>query len=205
MAIAAMSCDVAFVLPAGPVFPTAAPGVVETIVAGTAGAAQTQTAALMRPTSSPTLTPTATRTPSLTPTFTPTFVFRLRSATPAKTSTPTLAPGLISGEYSCKLLDQDPADGSKLDAKVDFDAVWEVRNTGSATWDENNIDFAFFNGDKLHEQSVYDLNKSVKSGESINLIVDMVAPKDAGKYRTVWSLRRGNDDFCRVTLTINVK
>jgi hypothetical protein len=179
--------------------------VVETIVAGTAGAAQTQTAVLLAPTFTPTATPTATRTASLTPTFTPTFIFQLRSATPAKTSTPTLGPESISGEYGCRLLDQDPEDGAKLNAKASFDAVWEVRNTGSVTWDENNIDFAFFNGDKLHEESVYDLNKTVKSGEAINLIVDMVAPKNEGKYRTVWSLRRGNDDFCRVTLTINVK
>jgi len=201
----AISCDVAFLLPAAPVFPTAAPGSVQTIVAGTAGAAQSQTAVLLPPTFTRTATPTATRTASLTPTFTSTFVFRLRSATPGKTSTPTLAPESISGDYSCKLLDQDPADGAKLDGKAIFDAVWEVRNTGSATWDEDNIDFAFFNGDKLHEQSVYDLNNSVNSGESIRLIVDMVAPKAAGKYRTVWSLRSGNDDFCRVTLTINVK
>jgi hypothetical protein len=203
LAIMAISCDVSFLLPSVPAFPTAPPGAVETIVAGTAGAAQTQTAVLVPSTSTPTFTPTATRTPTLTPTFTPTFIFRLRTATPRKTATSTL--GSTSGDYACRLLDQDPADGTKINAKTDFDAVWEVRNTGSASWDQNSIDFAFFNGDKLHKRAIYDLNNSVNSGASINLIVDMVAPKDAGRYRTVWSLRRGNDDFCRVTLTIIVK
>jgi len=203
LVILVISCDVSFLLPSAPTFPTAAPGVVETIVAGTAEAAQTQTAVLVPATFTPTFTPTVTRTPTLTPTFTPTFIFRLRTATPKKTPISTL--GSTSGDYACKLLDQDPADGTIINAKADFDAVWEVRNTGSASWDENSIDFAFFNGDKLHERAIYDLSKSVNSGGSINLIVDMVAPKADGKYRTVWSLRHGNDDFCRVTLTIVVK
>lgn len=203
LAIMAISCDVSLLVPSAPVFPTAAPGVFETIIAGTAAAAQTQTAALVPPTFTPTSTPTSTRTPTPTPTFTPTFIFRLRSPTPARTATSSLSS--VSDDYACKLLSQDPADGTKLDPETSFDAVWEVRNTGTPTWDQNSIDFRFFNGDKLHEKAIYDLRDNVKSGASIKLIVDMVAPKNAGKYRTVWSLRKGNFDFCRVTLMINVK
>jgi hypothetical protein len=122
---------------------------------------------------------------------------------PARTATET--PGSTSGQLGCRLLSQDPDDGTKMGPRHDFDAVWEVRNTGSAGWDKASVDFAFFNGDKFHKQSVYDLSKNVNSGASIKLVVDMVAPKEDGNYRTVWALRRGKDSFCRVSLTIVVR
>jgi hypothetical protein len=105
----------------------------------------------------------------------------------------------------CQLIGQDPADGTQLAPKTDFDAVWEVRNTGSAAWDEDNIDFAYLSGRKMHKNAVYDLAENVNKGESVDLVVDMVAPDDKGTYKVVWSLRRGGDDFCQVNMTIVVK
>jgi hypothetical protein len=176
---------------------------VDTIVAGTAGAAQTQTAVLIPPTATSTSTPTVKRTPTLTPTFTPTFVFRLRTATPQRTPTPTL--GSSAGELSCTLLSQDPDDGDRIDAGADFDAVWEVRNTGSSAWDENNVDYIYVSGRKMHEAAVYDLPKRVNRGASVKLIVDMTAPNQDGTYKTEWALRRSGDRFCHVDLTIVVR
>jgi hypothetical protein len=69
IAILVISCDVSTMLPAGAAFPSPAPGVLETIVAGTAGAAQTQTAILIPATPTLTFTPTVTRTSTVTPTF----------------------------------------------------------------------------------------------------------------------------------------
>jgi len=198
-----VSCDVSTILPSEAAFPSPAPGVLETIVAGTAGAAQTQTAVLMPATPTLTFTPTVTRTPTLTPTLTPTFIWRLRTATPKKTATSTL--GATSGDLECRLVSQDPADGTELAPDTDFDAVWTVRNTGSAAWDETGIDFAYVSGRKMHKRALYDLPDNVNKGESIDLIVDMVAPEEKGTYRVFWSLRRGGDDFCQVNMTIKVK
>ena len=203
IAILVISCDVSTMLPSGPAFPSPAPGEVETIVAGTAGAAQTQTAVLLPATPTLTFTPTVTRTPTLTPTFTPTFIWRMRSATPQKTATSTL--GVTQGDMECRLISQDPEDGTEFAPNTDFDAVWRVRNTGTAAWDENGIDFAYVSGRKMHKRAVYDLPDNVNKGESINLVVDMVAPAENGTYKVVWSLRRGGNDFCHVDLTIKVK
>lgn len=202
LAIAAISCDVSFPVPLGSQFPTAAPGMFETVVAGTAGAAQSQTAVLAPPSATITLTPTASRTPTVIPSSTPTFIFRIWSVTPPRTSTPTQ--GAVAGNYACVLLSQKPADGTEFKANAKFDAVWEVRNSGSATWKANNVDFAYASGRKMQEQDVYDLPRDVKSGESVKLIVDMVAPKLSGNWKTVWTLRKGGDDFCHVDLTITV-
>ena len=105
----------------------------------------------------------------------------------------------------CELIGQDPEDGTQLAPKTDFDAVWEVRNTGSASWDEDNIDFAYLSGRKMHKRAVYDLPGNVNKGESVNLVVDMVAPDEQGTYKVVWSLRRGGNDFCQVNMSIVVR
>lgn len=202
-----MSCDVSYLLPSGPTFPTAVPGAVETIVAGTAGAAQTQTAALIRPSSTPTSTPTVTRTPTFTPTSTPTFIVviakRTNTAKPG-TSTATLVPG-SSGEYACRLIDQSPQDGTKFPPKASFDAVWEVRNTGTKTWSDGSVDFVYVSGRKMHEQAVYDLSDTVATGDTIDLIVDMTAPNNPGTYKAEWALKVSGDLFCHVDIQIVVK
>jgi hypothetical protein len=203
IAILVISCDVSTMLPPGAAFPSPAPGVVETIVAGTAGAAQTQTAILVPATPTLTFTATVTRTATLTPTFTPTFIWRMGSATPQKTATSTL--GATVGDLECKLIDQSPADGTEFKPNTDFDAVWEVRNTGTAAWDENGVDFAYVSGRKMHKRATYDLPENVNKGESIALVVDMVAPEENGTYKVVWSLRRGGENFCQVNLAIKVK
>ena len=199
----AISCDVSMLAPSGPAFPTPAPGVVDTIVAGTAGAAQTQTALLVPATPTPTFTATITRTPTVTPTFTPTFIFQLRSPVPTKNPTSTSGPS--SAGLACRLLSQSPKDGTKLAPNKQFDAVWEVENSGTTAWDAGSIDFAYATGRKMHEEAVYDLLHNVDEGESVQLAVAMTAPKVSGSYTTVWTLRRGGNDFCHVDLTITVK
>jgi len=205
LAIAAISCDVAFEVPLGPQFPTAAPGVFETVVAGTAGAAQTQTALLIPPSITATFTPTVTRTPTLVPTSTPTFIFRLRSPVPPRVSTSTPTFGSTSGELGCVLLSQRPPDGKEFNPNASFDAVWEVRNTGDASWSVDNVDFVYATGRQMHDNDRYDLPRNVPRGGSVELVVDMHAPKIKGELKTVWTLERGKKDFCHVDLTIVVK
>jgi type VI secretion system secreted protein VgrG len=66
--------------------PSPAPGI-ETVIAGTAGAAQLQTLTALPPTATPTSTPLPTNTPPDTPTPTATFILFVFSS-PTFTSTP---------------------------------------------------------------------------------------------------------------------
>lgn len=192
-------------VPAGPAFPTNAPGALQTIIAGTSGAAQTQTAVLIPPSATPTFTATPTRTPTFTPTPTSTFIYVIpKAATPtSKTSASDTAEA--SSDYACRLISQDPEDGTRINPGTSFDAVWEVRNIGSKKWDGASVDYVYVSGRKMHDQAAYDLTSTVQVGDSIDLIVDMTAPSKAGDYQTEWALRRSGNLFCHVTLEIVVK
>ncbi|MEJ5240319.1 MAG: NBR1-Ig-like domain-containing protein [Anaerolineales bacterium] len=196
--------------PASPAAPDL--NAVQTVIAATAGAAATQTAAFLpSPTPLPSATPTVTITPTMTLTPTPIIVF--------PTFTPLVLPSPIGGggggsgsgdgggsaDYACVLLDQTPRNGTVMRPQADFDAVWTLRNSGTKTWDSGSVDFIYLRGDKIHKQAGYDLPKDVAPGKSINLGADMLAPRTEGTYTTFWGLRRGNDIFCEVYLTIIVR
>ena len=206
---------VVFVLACGPTFatpfPTADPNEINTFIAQTANVASTQTAAA-RPTLTftPSMTPTQpTVTPS--PTATSTVVFILSTPTQAVVPTFTFissgggsGSGSSSSNYACQILSVSPANGSSLGSRTDFDAVWSVKNIGQKPWDRNSVDFIYDSGTQMHKVAGYDLNSNVNTGATTNLGVDMEAPKDSGTYTTTWTLRVGDQEFCKMSLTINV-
>jgi hypothetical protein len=191
-----------------PSIPTADSGAVNTFIAQTVNAASTQTAAAIpSATPSPTATPTVnTETPSPTPTST--VIFVLSTPTPLVIPTFTLVSGgggNSSENFSCQVTRVSPANGSSFNPRDDFDAIWTVRNNGQRNWDRTSIDHFYSSGDKIHKISGYDLDENVRVGNSIDLGVDMQAPKDPGTYTTTWNLRSGNREFCTMSLTIVVR
>ncbi len=206
LALALLIAGCAPLLPMG--FPTQSPDAIPTIVAQTAAAAATQTAAaLPTATFTPTITLTPTETPippTETPTPTPTFIFVLAT----DTATPTIESGGTVGSsttYRCIVLAQTPPNGTTLAPNTDFDWMWRVENTGTRTWGDTEVDYRYLSGDRFHKKEIYDLPRDVYPGETIELIVDMIAPGETGTYTTTWSLRVGKKTFCPVTLTINVQ
>jgi len=175
------------------------PSSLNTIIAQTAGAAATQTFVL-QPTPTPTVT--ITKTPTEVPTSTPTFLFLV--ATPTVPSlTPTLE--ISSSPFACRLASQDPVNNSVIAKDADFSATWRIINIGVNAWDANSVDYHYFEGDKIHKRTGYDLQDSVPTGGQIDIIASMKAPRQAGTYTTTWSLRTGQGDFCKLTLTIEVR
>jgi hypothetical protein len=194
-----------------PVVPTVDPGAVNTFIAQTVNAAATQTALSMPSlTPSPTITPTvSTETPS--PTSTATVIFVLSTPTPLVIPTFTAASsggggggGSSNQNYSCQVTRVAPANGSSFNPRDDFDAIWTVRNNGQKNWDRTSVDYIYSSGAKIHKISGYDLDENVRVGNSIDLGVDMQAPKDPGTYTTTWTMRSGNKTFCTLNLTIVV-
>ena len=212
---------IAFILacvPAIPItpYPTTDPNELNTVIVLTANAASTQTAAA-QPTATftPSMTPTQpTQTPS--PTATSTVIFILSTPTQIVVPTFTLisssgsgsgsggSNGSSSDPYACQILSVNPANGTTMKQDTDFDATWKVKNTGTKTWDQNSVDFVYDSGTDMGKRDGYDLNSSVKSGQEISLSADMIAPTKNGNYTTTWTLRVGSDEFCKMSLTINV-
>jgi len=204
-----------------PLVPTAPvqslpPQQVGTIVAGTAAAAQTQTAVLIPPTF--TLTPT--RTPSRTPTAvtpTVTFFFALPTFTPTITPTsivPTSASGRGKGptptrqvraQWDCAIIGSSPRNAVPVSPRQKFTIFVSLKNTGTRTWTNNGVDFVYRGGFRHIGTRIQDLPDTIVPGNSITLKIQFEAPKKLGLYRSNWSLQVGNHPFCGLRVAFEVK
>lgn len=88
----------------------------------------------------------------------------------------------------------------------DFDAVWTVKNTSSRDWLASSVDYKFVSGSQLHKYlDRYDFKETIKAGETVKIVVDMIAPAQAGTYAVNWSIVEGNTTLCTMPLTIVVR
>lgn len=111
---------------------------------------------------------------------------------------------VTGGSSTCQLISVTP--GSAMPKGADFDAVWTIKNNSNRTWDMNSVDYKYVSGTKMHTHGDrYDLKQTVKSGETVKVIVDMVAPNSAGFYSTNWALVDGGQTLCTLTLNLRVK
>ena len=159
------------------------------------------------PTPSQTPLPSQTATPA--PTITPTIPLELptETLTPEAPEAPEAAPTSAvptPGEFECRLLSQSVKNGRHFAPRERFDMGWWVRNTGTVEWDAASIDFVFSGGTKMYASSLSHLQSTVDPDAKALLMADLLAPRQSGKYTTTWSLRRGQDYFCQVRLTIYV-
>jgi hypothetical protein len=200
-----MACSPMLTAPP-PSAPTIDPNAVNRIVAQTANAASTRTAAAL-PTSTGTETPTRipTNTGTEDPTATNTVIFEFQSPTafviPLATRT---FSSTSNKDYACEVLNS-PTDGTIYSPRLVFKVRWRLKNVGQKEWDGGSVDFVYDTGDKFHTVKGYDLGDGTKIGEVAELFVEMKAPKDPGTYTTYWALRIGTEKFCKVSLTIGVK
>lgn len=190
--------------PASTPIPTFDPNSINTRIVETANAAATQTHIYTTPSATPTFTSTPTKTPSITPSPTNTFLYIY--STPTATATPTFStsqPGVT--DYACILISQSPEDNSEIGAGAFFSVRWQVKNTGTATWKTNDVDYRYKSGTKMHQKPAYDLYKDVAPDEVADVIVDMTAPTSPGTYAATWKMRVGKKDYCTLTVTIIIK
>ncbi|MDD2923402.1 MAG: NBR1-Ig-like domain-containing protein [Anaerolineales bacterium] len=197
-----LACVPTFALAVTPI-PTFDPNSIGTSIVETANAAATQTQLFTTPTLTPTFTSTPTKTPSETPTPTKTFIFLFY--TPTKTATLSATEKADIKDYACELITQTPEDNNTIGGGGFFSVRWQVKNTGKRIWDSNAIDYRYKSGTKMHQQPVYDLYRNIAVGDVADVIVDMTAPTTPGKYSTAWVIRAGKTEFCKLTLTIEVK
>lgn len=188
--------------------PTVDPNRINQIIVQTANAAATQTAAALPRSTATVLTPTPQNTFTPSPTFTSTVIFVLSSPTSPATATATFSlggGGTSADDFACEVRSVSPPNGTTFNGRDDFDVTWRVRNIGQKNWSEANVDFVFDSGTNMSDIAGYDLPSDVRRGETADLVADMEAPRRSGTYTTTWALRRGNNTFCRMNLTINVR
>jgi uncharacterized protein YgiM (DUF1202 family) len=107
--------------------------------------------------------------------------------------------------YACQVTPK-VEDGKIVAPLTDFDARWTIKNTGSKTWTTSQVDYLFRAGVEMQKfHKIYDLPKELAPGESMDLIVDMVAPEKTGFYGTTWVVKLGSDTLCTLPLAIEVR
>jgi hypothetical protein len=191
----------------------ATPNVVETAAVLTVQAIRTQIAQgpteVDQPTLAPTWTPpaeaeapTATPTEEIEPTSTPWPTYTpLPTYTPYPTATAT-ATAICNQMQFVK--DVTIPDGTWMRPKQNFTKIWEVRNTGSCTWDAGYSVVYGDEGGMLGAAASHPLPSApVRPGETVRIAVAFTAPDSDGTYTSAWRLRSTNGEkFGRVTVKI---
>lgn len=92
-----------------------------------------------------------------------------------------------------------------LRPREDFDAIWTVRNVSSRTWDINSVDYKFVSGAEMQKfAKIFDFKQTVKPGETVRIVVDMLAPDRAGTYTTNWAIVQSGAILVNLPLTVVV-
>ncbi|MEN4041030.1 MAG: NBR1-Ig-like domain-containing protein [Anaerolineaceae bacterium] len=103
------------------------------------------------------------------------------------TFTPTLTPTPTRTVDKALWIKQSPVDGAILSPGQDFDMTWTIKNIGANSWTQK-YSFAYARGANIHKQDRMTLNRPVGVDETVDLVVDMVAPNEPGEYSTAWRL-----------------
>lgn len=197
------------------------PEILGTAIIETAEVAQTRTAKAMPPTLTPTLTREATSTfiVASTPTFfslltsTPVPVVVLETTDPLYVVTEGVSglgnvndPNYVNytGEpWTCGIRSITPR-GGMIKAGTGFYAYFTVVNTGTTPWTSNTVDFVYKSGVVQEDARIQDLRSTVASGSQVTFKVFYVAPKKAGEYGAIWTLRVGHKSFCGMSMFFEV-
>lgn len=120
-------------------------------------------------------------------------------------ATPTPAPTSKPSSSVCQVISTSPSSSKTYPVNADLDAVWEVKNTGTTTWDAGSLDHKYLSGDKIYKfNALYDMPQSVKPGETVTIRVDLKGLQ-AGTYRMTWGIVSGSTTVCSLPLTLTIK
>ncbi len=124
---------------------------------------------------------------------------------PTPTATPTPKAAIDLSAYQCKIISRTLNDGANFQPKANFDGNWVVRNTGSAAWSPDNVEYVYVSGAEMYKYNLsYPLPKRVNPGQRVRIIVDMLAPRYPGPYDTTWGLAVDGHIFCQLPLSVHV-
>ena len=122
----------------------------------------------------------------------------LTSGTISYTATPVAV-------YHCSVT-TSPSPYTEFSLGGEFDAKWEIKNTGTEAWDKAAVDYKHYSGTEMQKYGkVFDLPDTVDPDEKITLVIDMIAPNTAGTYTATWAIVNGDTVLCNLPVTIKVK
>jgi hypothetical protein len=167
----------------------------------TPGLQQIQTSQPEIDQSTATLRPTSTLVPTKTIVILPTATITL---TPTQTPTETPTVTSTSTEYQCQIISVEPGSNRTFTQGGDFDGKWTLKNTGTEKWG-GEVDWVYISGTEFQTGgNSADLPSDVDPSKEVTVIVDMLAPRQAGTYEATWGLKRNDRIMCQSKITITV-
>ncbi len=137
-------------------------------------------------------------TPSITPTVKTSPTPRLPAATPttAQEAVITLPPGEVGCNWAAagNPIDVTIPDDTELLPGEAFTKIWKLENIGTCTWGTD-YEAAFFYGEQMNAPASIALSGEVPPGQSIEVAIEMVAPKEPGTYQGNWKLRNASGEL----------
>lgn len=93
-----------------------------------------------------------------------------------------------------KFIAENIADNTEFAPGETFTKTWTMRNDGTCTWDSS-YRVVFNEGDRMNGESSYNLNTTVKPGETVDLSVHLTAPDTPGTYKGYWNIKAPDSDL----------
>jgi hypothetical protein len=149
----------------------------------------------------------------------PTVSFNSTATTPLAgfTPLPTAAAGGSTGPTAslgdaCNnnvfISDVTIPDGTTVNPGVNFDKVWQVKNTGSCTWDDG-YSLVYIGGSNPdldpYNFQLKDKSDWVAGGATANLGLTLTTPCTPGDYQGTWRMRDDQGNYFGTPLTVIVK
>lgn len=100
---------------------------------------------------------------------------------------PTQSPLPAGTDYMTFVSDVTITDGHQVRPGERFRKTWRVKNTGNTVWTPY-YSFVYVSGDRMNGQEI-NVPVTVYPGQTVDLSVDLTAPKDRGTYRGYWQMR----------------
>jgi hypothetical protein len=125
----------------------------------------------------------ATSTP-VGPSPTPTETF---TATPIPPTVTPLTPTPLPCLRAKFIQDINVPPGTVFAGGTKFTKIWRVQNVGSCTWNRN-FTLMWVSGDMLGAKNQVPIPGAVQPGETVDLQIELVAPKTDGKYKGGWMI-----------------
>jgi hypothetical protein len=142
-------------------------------------------------------------TPTSTVTDTPIPPTLTVSLTPTNTATPrpTLTP--LPPQTGCQVNHQSPYYKQHFGPGADFDATWTLENTGFESWDPDTVDFRYLRGYKFQKNTdIFNFKSAVRPQNTVDIRVDMLAPRETGEFTSVWALMDNGNLLCAVMIDL---
>jgi Ig-like domain-containing protein len=99
-------------------------------------------------------------------------------------------------------------DGSVLEPGKNFEKIWQVKNTGTCTWDEGYA-LVYIGGSSPNlDPYNFEFKQSsdfVAGGSTVNLALTLTTPCNPGEYQGSWRMRNDQGAYFGTFLTVIVK